>query len=83
MVVYVDNQSRTKWIKNKYGYQAKTRHVSMRYHFIREIYNDKILAVKFIPTEKQLADIFAKALASAKHQTINETIFLILSSGEC
>ncbi|KAI5437867.1 hypothetical protein KIW84_023835 [Lathyrus oleraceus] len=39
-----------------------TKHIDIRHHFIRELVEEKIIALEHVTTEKQLADIFTKAL---------------------
>ena len=42
-----------------------TKHISIRYHFIREHVMEEIIELHFVPTDPQLADIFTKPLAKA------------------
>lgn len=61
VIVYCDNQSTIKVSKN--GIKAdRTKHVDIKYHFITDVINEKKVALKWIPTDKQQADIFTKAL---------------------
>ena len=39
-----------------------TKHISIRYHFIREQVMEGVIELHFVPTEQQTADIFTKAL---------------------
>jgi len=52
---------------------SKTKHIDLRYHFIKDHIQDGNIEVHFVPTESQLADIFTKAL--------NETSFLRILDG--
>ena len=83
LLLHVDNQSCMKWIKNNYGYQAKTKHIGIRYHFMREMCHSGLIDVKYIATQNQLVDIFTKPLTADKHLKICETISNLSSSGEC
>ena len=38
----------------------RTRHISTRYHVIRELIRDGTIFVRFVTTDKNLADIFTK-----------------------
>ena len=57
----VDNQSAIKLIKNPEFHQ-RTKHVDIRYHYIREKVQSGDIIVKFVPSDNQKADIFTKAL---------------------
>ena len=45
-------------------FHARTKHIEVDYHFIREKVLSKELKVHFISTLDQIADIFTKALSS-------------------
>ena len=42
-----------------------TKHISIRYHFIREHVQAGDIEMHFVPTDQQLADIFTKPLPEA------------------
>ncbi|GKC12499.1 hypothetical protein Tco_1009281 [Tanacetum coccineum] len=42
---------------------SRTKHIAIRYHFIKEQVENKVVELYFIKTAYQLADIFTKALA--------------------
>ena len=44
---------------------SMTKHISIRYHFIREHVMEGTVELHFVPTDQQLADIFTKPLAEA------------------
>ena len=41
---------------------SRTKHIDIRYHFIRDHVMNGIVELHFVPSEKQLADIFTKPL---------------------
>ena len=43
-------------------FHARTKHIEVDFHFVRERVARKLLEIKFIPTEDQLADGFTKPL---------------------
>jgi transposase InsO family protein len=47
-------------------YHARTKHIEVDYHFVREKVVNKDILVKFISTHDQLADVFTKGLTSAR-----------------
>ena len=73
--LYVDNQSAIKLAKNP-EFHKRTKHIDVRFHFIREKVASQEIAVIYIPTESQKADIFTKAVprvyrASESTQTVS------------
>ena len=56
-----DNQAAIAFSKNP-GYHKRSKHIDIRYHFVRERVAAGELTLDCIPTESQLADIFTKAL---------------------
>ena len=43
-------------------FHQKTRHINIRFHFIREALQEGVIDVKFCQSEDQLTDIFTKTL---------------------
>lgn len=61
MTLYCDNLSAINISKNPIQH-SNTKHTDIRHHFIKDLVEDKIVTLKHVATEKQLADIFTKAL---------------------
>ena len=57
MIVYCDNSSAIDISKNLVQH-SKTKHIEIRYHFIRNLVERKIVALDYIPTERQNVDIY-------------------------
>ena len=77
MVVYCDNSSAIVIFKNPIQH-SKTKHIEIRYHFIRDLVERKIVCLEYIPTEYQNADIFTKPLNRSKFETFRQVIGVIL-----
>ena len=60
-----DNQSAIALAKDN-KFHARTKHIDIRYHFIREAVEDRKIELKYIPTDDNVADTFTKALAKGK-----------------
>ena len=41
---------------------SRTRHISVRYHFVHDLYTQGAVSVEYIRSEQQLADLFTKPL---------------------
>ncbi|KAJ9552775.1 hypothetical protein OSB04_016820 [Centaurea solstitialis] len=59
--IYCDNTSAIA-IANNPVLHSKTKHIEVRYHFIRDHVMNADIELHFVPTEYQLADLFTKPL---------------------
>ena len=44
-------------------FHDKSKHIEVRYHFIRDKVQKGVVKLKYVPTEEQVADLFAKHLS--------------------
>ena len=61
MVIYCDNISAINLFKNHVMY-TKTKHIAIKYQFLRELVQDKEVRFEYVNTKEQIVDIFTKAL---------------------
>jgi hypothetical protein len=47
-------------------FHRRAKHINVRHHFLRDHVEKRDIKVKFIDTERQLADIFTKPLDSSQ-----------------
>ena len=59
--IFCDNTSVIAITKNPVQH-SRTKHIDIKYHFIREHVMNDTVELHFVPSEKQLADIFTKTL---------------------
>ena len=64
-----DNTSAISVTKNPIQH-SKTKHIEIRYHFIRDHVQKGDVVIKFVDTLHQLTDIFTKPLAKDRFCTI-------------
>ena len=69
-VIWEDNQGAIALATNP-GYHARTKHVDIRHHFIREKVLNGDIRVMYKETEHQLADILTKALGTKRLQYLH------------
>ena len=60
-VLRMDNQSAIALAKNPV-FHDRSKHIELKYHFIREAVETKKIELEFVPTKLQLADILTKPL---------------------
>ena len=65
VVIYCDNLSSIQLARNPV-FHARTKHIEVHYHFIRERVLDGDIDLTYVRTDEQVADIFTKALGSEK-----------------
>lgn len=73
IVLQVDNQSAIKSMKNEIT-SARSKHINIRYHFIRDVIQRGDVMVQYCPTQKQLADILTKPLQRVAFQRLREQL---------
>jgi hypothetical protein len=69
----VDNQSAISLIKNPV-FHERSKHIDLRFHYIRECVEKGQILVEFTSTESQLADILTKPLGRVKFQEMRGRI---------
>jgi hypothetical protein len=60
-VISIDNQSTIKLVKNP-EFHCRTKHIDVKYCFIREKFVDGQIGIAYVPSEQQVADIFTKVI---------------------
>ena len=76
MVVYCDNFSVIDISKNLVQH-SRTKHREIRYHFIRDLGERKIVVLEYIPTEHQNAHIFTKPYDRSRFKSLHQVIGVI------
>ena len=61
VTIYCDNQSAIALAKNDVFHQ-RTKHIDIRYHFIRQHVNEGRINIKWVDTKQQQADILTKRI---------------------
>ncbi len=71
--LYCDNQAAVAMVKNETHHQ-RSKHIALKYHFIREKVENKKMNVEWVNTQQQLADIFTKPLPRDQFHMLKDTI---------
>lgn len=73
VVLYIDNRSAIDLAKNPV-FHGRSKHIDLRFHFIRECVEKGEVVIKHIGTEEQRADILTKALSTAKFERMRDLL---------
>ncbi|XP_040367511.1 secreted RxLR effector protein 161-like [Rosa chinensis] len=71
--IFCDNTSAINITKNPVQH-SRTKHIDLIYHFIRDLVEQNILELSFVPTDNQLADLFTKPLDTARFELLRNAI---------
>jgi Reverse transcriptase (RNA-dependent DNA polymerase) len=66
-IIFEDNQGCIALAENPVHHQ-RTKHIDVRYHFIRERVESGEIKIVYVPTSEQVADILTKPLAKVKFE---------------
>ena len=63
-------------LSNNNKFHTCTKHIDIRYHFIHEALKNKLLEIKYVPTDKNIADIFTRPLSRPLFKKFREMLGL-------
>uniref|UniRef100_A0A5S6Q3M9 Reverse transcriptase Ty1/copia-type domain-containing protein n=1 Tax=Trichuris muris TaxID=70415 RepID=A0A5S6Q3M9_TRIMR len=71
--IMCDSQAATAHASN-YVDRSRTKHIDIRYHFVRDKVTDGMIKLVYVPTNDNVADIFTKPLNRRRHQAHAEQL---------
>lgn len=60
VILYNDNQSSLRLLQIKEFCHKRTKHIDVRYHYVKDLVKDNIVKAKYLSTENMLADVLTK-----------------------
>jgi hypothetical protein len=66
-VIRCDNQSCVQMSMNPVHHDTM-KHVEMRYHYVRDMVQRRVVELQFVPTDEQVADVLTKSLVRGKFE---------------
>ncbi|XP_074328152.1 secreted RxLR effector protein 161-like [Apium graveolens] len=73
VVLYVDNKSAIDLAKNPV-FHGRSKHIDIRYHFIREYVERGEIIIKYVKTDEQKADVLTKVLPVVKFEKMRQLL---------
>jgi hypothetical protein len=76
--LWCDNLGATFFASNPV-FHARTKHIELDFHFVREKITLKQLAIGFICSADQIGDMFTKSLAKARFKHIQDKLHVLVN----
>ena len=74
--IYIDSQSTLAIVRNLV-FHARTKHIEVHYHYVREKLSTGEINLAYVPTQDNLADLFTKALPCEKFEAFRKALGLL------
>lgn len=75
-VIFVDNASAIKFAKSS-NFHKRSKHISVRFHFVRECVETSQLTIEYISSKKQIADILTKSSLRVQYENLRDNLGLL------
>ncbi len=72
--VFQDNQSTIALVRKKYPFSSRTKHLDIRYFFVRDKEQSKCISLCYCPTESMISDLLTKPLGGNQFDLLNDAI---------
>jgi hypothetical protein len=76
--IHCDNTNAISVSKNPVLH-SKTKHIPIKYHFLREQVTNRVVQLNYIPSSEQIVDIFTKPLAPTPFGYLRKKLGVIIS----
>ena len=77
ILVFEDNQGSIALAKNP-EFHKRTKHIDIRYHFVREKVESGEVAIEYCPTQDMLADIMTKPIAAPQFAALRSKLGILV-----
>ena len=71
IIIHVDNQGAIALAKNPVHHQ-RSKHIDIRYHFVRQFVQDGTISLQYVESEKNLADMLTKPVSGGKLRKLTQ-----------
>jgi hypothetical protein len=73
--LWCDNMG-AKYLSSNHVFHARTKHIEVDYHFVRERVSRNLLKIEFVPTGDQIVDGFTKAVSVRQLENFKHSLNL-------
>jgi len=77
VIIYQDNQSTMALVNKGHSTSERTRHIKVRYFFIKQAIDNGVIVLQYLHTEDMLADILTKLLQGEKFRRLRKELMNI------
>ena len=63
-------------------FHDKSKHIEIKYHYIRYIVQRGVVKLQYVATDKQIADVLTKPLARVKFEYFREKLGVLQIEGK-
>jgi hypothetical protein len=74
--IFCDNQSCIKLSENPV-FHDKSKHVEIKYHYIRDLVQKGVVKLQYIGTDEQIADVLTKPLSKVKFEYFRDKLGVV------
>ena len=74
VIVYQDNNSVIEVTKRGQSSTWRTKHIAIRFNFIRDYISNGDIEIKYMPTKEMIADIFTKPLPGEAFEKLRDKL---------
>lgn len=69
-IIFQDNISTIHWSLGRNNFH-KTKHMDVKYHYVRQLVTDSVLAPEYLPTAQMIADVLTKPVLKDQFQQLS------------
>jgi Reverse transcriptase (RNA-dependent DNA polymerase) len=80
-ILFTDNQAPAIAISHHPEFHARTKHIDIAHHFLRDLIESGTIETTYIQTRENLADVFTKGLPRPLHQDLTYGIGVLSNQG--
>ena len=72
--IFQDNQSTLALLEKGYSNNKRTRHINIRYFYLKSKVDDGEVVLEYMPTDEMIADILTKPLQGEKFIQLRDSL---------